>query len=274
MRFAVTACSIACAVSTPARAQAPDVGVTAVPEFASVRPGSSLRIAITLRIPEGWHIGWTNPGPSGSPTVLAWTSGRAIGAGSPAWPYPELDSTSVSTAHVYRGDVIVVTPFHVAPGAPQGSAEVRGTLTWGMCRDQCVAQRRSVAVSFRIDTSAAEASPAWSELEAAAAPTLPLRVGHSVVSAVFGPSGVRVTILGLRPTLGSSVTFFPADLREPAIVVRARGVAGGTAIVLPFEARDAVGRIAGVLVAESPWGPVPGHRALSLDAHVQASPPR
>ncbi len=142
--------------------QQPVVIVSAVPEYVALAPGARQRIAVRLRIPAGWHIGWTNPGGTALPSTLAWRTPAGIGAGTTLWPAPDRDSTTDGTVLVLRGDVTIVTPVRVGPAAARGVAELVGTLHWGLCSDVCIPQERTVSVSFEVKhTGQAERSPAW-----------------------------------------------------------------------------------------------------------------
>lgn len=93
----LVACAIALPVAGRAAAQAPEVQVSAVPEYAAVRAGSSFRVAVRLRIPEGWHIYWTNPGPGGLPTTVAWHLPGGVTAGETEWPFPRRTRAAVTS---------------------------------------------------------------------------------------------------------------------------------------------------------------------------------
>lgn len=150
-------------------AQAPSVMVTAVPEFVTIAPGARQRIAVTLRIPDGWHIGWTEPGAAGLPSSLAWSDAPGFAAGAARWPAAERDSVVGGVQLVLRGTVRVVTPGRVLGSAARGVTELRGTLRWGLCSDVCYPQERTVVVSFTVG-GPAERSPAFRLPGASAAP--------------------------------------------------------------------------------------------------------
>jgi DsbC/DsbD-like thiol-disulfide interchange protein len=260
-------CLVATTMSVPtAQGPAPDVAVTAMPEFVVARPGSSLRVAVRISIPDGWHIGWINAGRRGTPTTLSWHAVRKIRAGRPVWPLPTLDTTGATPANFYRGDVVVLTRFEVPAGAPLGAVELRGTLAWGLCRESCIEQSRAVTASFRIDTVAAEASAGWADWETAGVSFQPVPLRSRFVRAAFDRDSVRLAILlPGGPPPGSRMTFFPAESPRAAIVVPVQTGRSAWWARLPLEARDGTGRVAGVLVVSLGQQ---GSVGFALDAHV------
>ena len=260
-------------LAAPARGQAPEVALAVTPEFTSAPPGSAVRVALRLTVPEGWHIGWINAGRRGIASQLSWHVERALLAGQPAWPVPELDSLGDSTANVYRGELLVITPFRVAPTAPVGVATLRGKVTLGLCRERCVTRQDSVTTSITIDTAAAVSSPEWSQVEAVAAETAPVSLRPRMVHAAFDRDSVRLTILlPGGPPSRTEMTFFPLEPGHAAIVTPAHTGPAASWVRLPLTARDGVGRIAGLLVAPEPWG-AEGPVAFAMDVHVQGRPP-
>jgi DsbC/DsbD-like thiol-disulfide interchange protein len=274
IRRAALAWAAALWVPSALGAQSPEVQVAAVPEFAAIAPGSPFRVALVLRIPAGWHIGWTNPGQSGLPTAVTWRAPRGIGVGEIAWPYPERDETQGIVSHVYRGAVAVVTMFRAdstARGARE-AAELEAELSWGLCASVCVPQHRAVTVTVPIRAGRPAPSPAWAAVEAAAS-ALPMRLAGLALEATERGDSVRLAVTGLRegPAPGSAVTFFPAELRRVAAVVPVRAIRGGVVVTLPGHVVSGLpaGRLAGVLVAERPWGGGAGEsRGLTIDVPV------
>jgi thiol:disulfide interchange protein DsbD len=263
---AVTLCAAAAA-----RAQGPArVQVTAVPEFASVAPGTVLRVAVRLGIPDGYHLSWTNPGRTGLPTTIAWRTPSGIRVDGTQWPYPERDETAGLVSHVYRGTVVVVTRFLVAPRAPGGRAVLRAALSWGICGARCFPQSDTVEVRLRVQARAPETTAAWRAL-AQSLELLPSASADLTVHGAARGDSVHLTITGgpLGLTTADSAAFFPAS-RATAVVVPVERIAGGVTVTLPggvLAARP--GRLEGVLVADRPWLVGSRRRALAIDTVLQ-----
>jgi len=246
----------------------PAVHVSAIPEFGSVRPGGAFRIALRLRIPDGYHISWVNPGRTGLPTTIVWRTPPGIGVGATEWPYPEREVAEGLVNHVYRGDAVVVTQFRM-DSAVGRRAVLRAELSWGLCGTRCRLQRDTVEIALPVRDGASETGSAWRAIEPSLA-RLPLTGAELTVRALARPDGVRLTIegAGAGPAAGTA-TYFPRS-GGLAVVVPWRWDGGTIALTLPGGTADGdPRRLAGLLVADRPWLAGSERRALAVDAAVQ-----
>jgi len=266
----VSVLTFALGVAPRAGAQAPEVQLAAVPEYTTVAPGGAFRVAVRLRLPEGWHIAWTNPGQTGLPTTLAWTTRSGIGTGATEWPYPERDEVDGLVTHIYRGEVVIVTSFHTDSTARGSVAAMHGELSWGLCATVCVPQRRTVEVSLPLRSGRAEAAPGWRDVEAALE-ALPVQSAELRLRGVVRGDSVRLTIAG--PAVGrlqrATATFFPLE-SGAAEVVPIRATPGRATVTLPNRVlRQGSRQLAGILVVDVPWLAGSRRRALAVAAVVE-----
>lgn len=251
-------------------AQAPEVRVAAVPEFAAVRPGGAFRVAVRLQIPQGWHIGWINPGAGGLATTIAWQAPPGVTAGGTEWPYPETADASGEISHVYRDTVVIFSSFD-APRSMEGPLTLSAEVVWGLCRVQCIQQNRTVSVSLRVAPGAPRMSAGWGDV-ALAQRAVPLRLAPDQVR--VGVSGDSVTVNLPAPAnglaAGSWVTFFPFAPGGRSVVAQVHDLRGGVGLTLPIAVLTSASpaRLAGVLVAAHPPGAPPAVRALAIDAQA------
>jgi DsbC/DsbD-like thiol-disulfide interchange protein len=248
----------------------PRVQVTAVPELTSVTPGASFRVAVRLRIPDGYHISWTNPGQSGLPTTIAWRTPAGIAVEGTQWPYPERDVSAGLVGHVYRGEVVLVTRFRVDPSIRRGrTTDLRAVLTWGVCGDDCFSQRDTVALTLRVGGAPPEVARVWRGV-VRSLDKLPAQDTTLRMKATLRGDSVHLTVTGaaLRGTPPSAATFFPRP-HGAAAVTAVQPVPGGLAFMLPADILSApVGPLKGVLVADRPWLADSRRRALTVQATV------
>jgi thiol:disulfide interchange protein DsbD len=258
------------ALGASAQAQVPEVRISVVPEFTGVQPGGRLRVAVRLQVPEGWHIGWVNPGAGGLPTTITWRLPAGLRDGGTEWPYPETDETGGEVSHVYRGAVVVFSSFEAQQDAA-GPLDLSADLSWGMCKAVCVPQHRTVRVAVAAARGTTQRTSDWAEMEAARY-RLPLRHTEARFAAKAGNGGIELTVTGLRggPAPGTWVTFFPLEPRQGSVVAQAREAPGGIAVTLPGAAASGASadRLAGVLVAAHPPGLPPPVRALAVDVPI------
>ncbi|HEY8242212.1 MAG TPA: protein-disulfide reductase DsbD domain-containing protein, partial [Casimicrobiaceae bacterium] len=66
----------------------PNVEAELVPAATSAAPGAPATVALRLKMREGWHTYWQNPGDSGLPTTIAWKLPAGVTAGPIQWPAP------------------------------------------------------------------------------------------------------------------------------------------------------------------------------------------
>lgn len=252
------------------RAQAPEVQVRAVPEFAAVRPGSVFRVAVRLQLPQGWHIGWINPGAGGLATTIAWQTPTGVEARATAFPYPETDDVGGEISHVYRGAVVLFSTFDAAQDL-SAPLTLSAQLEWGLCRVQCVLQRRTLQISLPITRGVIQRSSAWADVQLAER-SLPVAVPAGDVQVVLSGDSAAITITGLAngPAADSWVTFFPLEHGRASVVARLRGAPGSFAFSLPATALTGAspGHLLGVLVAAHAPGAPPAVRPLTIDAQA------
>jgi thiol:disulfide interchange protein/DsbC/DsbD-like thiol-disulfide interchange protein len=119
---------------------------TMITDTDSVVAGGRVRIALRLRLADGWHTYWRNPGEAGVPTELTVTVPAGATAGPIEWPAPERISEGSITTYGYSGEVIL--PVGVTP-APATST-LSGTVTahWLACKDICVPEEASFPLNL------------------------------------------------------------------------------------------------------------------------------
>ena len=253
-----------------AHAQTPEVQVSAVPEFAAVRPGSVFRVAVRLQLPQGWHIGWINPGAGGLATTLAWHMPRGVEARETAWPFPETDDAEGAISHVYRGTVVLFSTFDAAQNL-SGPLTLSAQLEWGLCRVQCVLQRRTLQVSLPITPGVIQRSSAWANVQLAER-SLPVAVPAGDVHVVLSGDSATATLSRLPngPAPGSWLTFFPLEPGRRSVVGRVHVAVGGVTLTLPASVLSGSppGRLEGLLVGAHAPGAPPVLRPLAVDVTV------
>ncbi|MGA2384455.1 MAG: protein-disulfide reductase DsbD domain-containing protein [Gemmatimonadales bacterium] len=254
----------------PVLAQTPEVGLVASPEYTAVRAGTAFGVAVQLRVPSGYHIYWVNPGAGGLPTTIAWQVSAGVSAGDTEWPYPESEDAGGGTANVYRGTLVLFSSF-TAGGDVRGTTHLSATVTWGLCREQCVRQQRTLTVSIPVRGATGPRERAWNDLVLARR-ALPVRLRSGQVNVDAASDSVRLVILNVpgAPETGSWVTFFPFSTGAGSVVAAVRSVPGGIAVTLPRAVLTSASpaRLSGVLVPAHSPGATPSSRPLLVDLAV------
>ncbi len=101
-------------------------------------PGSTVLAGIHLRMKEGWHIYWRNPGDSGMATAVEWRLPPGVTAGEIQWPPPEIHSAGGIVSYTYSHEVTLLVPLTVASNVPPGALELKASVNWLECLEACV----------------------------------------------------------------------------------------------------------------------------------------
>ncbi len=222
----------ACALSTGAFAQA---GLTNKAVPGAVVSNEQVRAELLAWAPEGvaagkpvwlglqlthqpnWHTYWKNPGDSGLPTRLEWQLPAGVTAGEIAWPAPIKIPVGTLVNYGYEGTTLLPVPLTVAPGFNAAQLDVQLTASWLICKEVCIPQEGSFAISIPVKGSTASSGQAFQAAFAAAPKALP--PGGSRVEVEVGKQVLKVSLAGLPPTLqGKTLEFFPetGSVIEPA----------------------------------------------------------
>ena len=105
---------------TPAAAapvKTDNVEAELVSERTAAEPGTTLTIALRLRIIPHWHTYWRNPGDSGEPTALEWKLPPGYSAGPIQWPPPKRLPIGPLLNFGYEGEVLHLVDVFVPANA-------------------------------------------------------------------------------------------------------------------------------------------------------------
>src|SRR5262245_320707 len=92
-------------VANASPVKTPHVEAELVSENAAIAPGQATTVALRLRIEDGWHTYWRNPGDSGLPTTLDWKLPPGVRAGAIEWPAPTAIDVGPLVNYGYEGTV-------------------------------------------------------------------------------------------------------------------------------------------------------------------------
>jgi thiol:disulfide interchange protein DsbD len=127
----------------PAARASPPVGdlvrADLIAEPSAIAAGQPFWVAVRLRMLEGWHVYWRNPGDSGEAPSINWHLPPGFAASPIAWPTPQ----RIPVAHLvnfgYTGETTLltqITPPDVLAG--QGGVNIQADVTWLVCERECI----------------------------------------------------------------------------------------------------------------------------------------
>jgi DsbC/DsbD-like thiol-disulfide interchange protein len=250
-----------------------------VADVASVAPGTPFRLGVRLRMADGWHVNWINPGDAGLAPSIAWKLPDGFKAGIVQWPLPSRFPTGPLTIFGYAGEVMLM--IDVRPPAdlpPGGNIMLAADVSWLACAEECIPGSATLRLDLPIEKAArnAEQRASFDATEArlprhTRAWSVDARIDQSatIVLEVQDGSGKGAALEG--------VFFFPyepglIENAEPQTMSMHTGPAGQSVFELRItRARipaGSVSNVEGVLVATSGLGEGTAPAAIEINVPV------
>ncbi len=173
--LALVVLAAAPAVAAPGLPTASSRNVTAtlVPETAALAPGQRLAVGLHLRMAEGWHTYWRNPGDSGMPTRIRWTLPEGFTAGDIQWPRPERMPTGPLMSYGYGGEVLMISDLVVPATLAAREVTLAARVTWLECREACLPGRADLSITLPVASGGGPPRPDWAAAFARARAQVP-----------------------------------------------------------------------------------------------------
>jgi thiol:disulfide interchange protein len=163
---------------------------TLVTETDKVQPGQPFRVALRLRLADGWHTYWKNPGDAGVPPELTIAGGQQSDID---WPMPRRIAEGSVMTYAYTGEVLLPVTLTAATGA------IRAHAQWLVCKDICVPEEGD----FSLDLPSGRPAPSAQQ---------PLFVAHDRLVPRPSPWRVRISPSGILFVQGPELT--PATVMD------------------------------------------------------------
>jgi thiol:disulfide interchange protein DsbD len=252
--------------------------VTATSSFT---PGTTARAGLLIRMDEGWHTYWKNPGDSGSGAILDWNLPDGWVAGDFDWPFPERIEYPPLMSYAYEDEVLLPFDLDVpADAVPGSTVRLAANADWLVCEEVCLFAVDSLFLEVPV-TAGEDAPSEWAGTFDETEWAIPVEAEGWSIQARVAPDG-EVLGVGVIPaedwagTL-SDAYFFPADTFlvdhvEPQPVVSRSDTSWIRLVRSPFS--DGIPeRLSGALVlAEGQsFGP-DARRAVAVDALLEEGP--
>jgi len=122
----------------------------------SATTGGPIQTVIHMKISDGWHTYWKNPGEGGIPIKIeaklpdGWTLGEI------QYPAPKRFTTGQLPSIGYEGEVILPITIHPPKGAKSDGKlpQIKATLSWLTCNESsCVPGEAELTLSAAADAS-------------------------------------------------------------------------------------------------------------------------
>lgn len=211
---------------------------------AAVAPGETFTIVLRTQINEHWHTYWRNPGDSGEPTDLTWTTPPGATVGPIQWPTPEAIPFAILVNYGYSGEVLypieVTAPADAQPGQ---TLTFTADAYWLVCSDICIPEEATLRFAVPV-AAAGRDDPTWAPRVAAALAALPRQEeGVEARISAGAPAQLSVTL----PNMGEvrNPRFFPfsRDVMRAAEAQRPRAGANGLSFSLTPGVAENLGQV-------------------------------
>ncbi|MBS1017063.1 thioredoxin family protein [Acetobacter persici] len=229
-----------------------------------------LHVALRLKLQQGWHTYWRNPGDAGeAPAVTVTADGGATGKASTIiWPTPHRIPDASLMSYAYTGDVVLPMALALQPAAaqPGGPTTLKAHASWLVCENVCVPEEADLSVTLQPGPAHPSAE---APLFAAAADATPVPSPYAATVAADGV--LSVTGHGLSARSVQDAWFMPDQqgLIDQAAAQNFTAQDGGLTLHLKRLPDFAANQpLSGVLVLKDAAG---SERALALSASPVAA---
>jgi len=183
-----------------------------IAENVSIQPGLPFWVALRLKMDEGWHINWLNPGDFGLAPTITWQLPDGFQAGKIEWPTPQRLPFSPFVGYGYEGEIIL--PVKIRPPdalKSDGEISIEAACDWVVCGEVCVPGASKLSLAMSVGDNSPLQDKKWAALFEISRKSMPAADSSSEYSAAVGKSSVVITIAS--PNTQSkqieSMIFFP-----------------------------------------------------------------
>ncbi len=153
-----------------------------ISEVTAIKPGKSFWTGLRLKMRDGWHTYWRNPGDTGMIALIEWSLPEGFKASEIHWPYPEAIPVPGDMVNFgYHHEVLLlvrITPPAGLPGIEQ--VTLQGHARWLVCEDMCIPEDAQLTLMLPITYTAPERDERWADDFAKARAALPKPVPWEV----------------------------------------------------------------------------------------------
>jgi len=255
------------AIAFAAPIRTPNVEAELVPATSAAVPGQPLTIALRLKMRDGWHTYWRNPGDSGLPTTLEWKLPPGVTAGAIDWPAPHALPVGPLVNYGYEGEILLPSSLAIPASAKSGETlALAARADWLVCKETCIPEGADLELAMPVAATAGP-HPRWGAPIAATLAALPRPLEGWRVDAHGEGQKVRLT---LTPPEGAAdpgrLGFFPHDEGRIEASAPQTATREGSAYVLTlpvaYQLVPGFTRVAGVIEGS---GGFAGAKAATID---------
>jgi DsbC/DsbD-like thiol-disulfide interchange protein/cytochrome c biogenesis protein CcdA len=111
----------------------------------AMHPGTPFRAALRLRLSDGWHTYWKNPGDAGVAPELTLELPEGTIQSPIDWPTPRRVQEGPVMTYAFTGDLLLPVTLTTRGDAP---ATIRAHAQWLVCKDICVPEEADFSLTL------------------------------------------------------------------------------------------------------------------------------
>jgi thiol:disulfide interchange protein DsbD len=121
-------------------------------DVTAINPGSSFNVGVMFDIKPGWHIYWTNPGDSGTPTSVKFELPAGFVVSDVRYPVPvRFEQPADVVGYGYTGSVLLTAQVRAPRDLPKDApVRIGATARWLCCRDVCIPGNAKVDLTLPV----------------------------------------------------------------------------------------------------------------------------
>lgn len=223
-----------------------------ISESPAVQPGVPIWLALNVKLSQGWHTYWLNPGDSGVAMEVEWKLPEGFSVGDIQWPYPALLPNPPLMDYGYEGEVTFLARLTVPESilaVKRKKIPVVASVFMVVCRDICIPETANIELKLPVipATQVANQQNPWSYAFETALNSLPQGVDWGV-----GVTQSSDSFFLKLPANIEQAHFFPFD--EGITPYAAKQSIRDHQLVIPRVQLNSVqlDRLQGVLVLHNP----------------------
>ncbi len=195
------------AAAEPARSE--PVTVELVTEQTSIRPGEEFWVGVHLKLDDGWHTYWKNPGDAGAAVSVDWDLPEGFTVSDVQWPHPSRFEENALVGFGYDQPVTLLAKVTPPAALTVGkSVDIGASVRYVACKDRCIPGSENLKITIPVLATAPKADPQHAALFTSARAMIPRQVEHAV-AVVEGESIVLNLDVPARSASFSEGYFFP-----------------------------------------------------------------
>jgi thiol:disulfide interchange protein len=214
----------------------PRAVATLVTDTDTMQPNKPFRVGLRLRMADGWHTYWKNPGDAGAPPELTIDS---VTQSPIDWPTPQRVAEGPVMTYAYTGEVLLPVTVTAANGAMKAHAQ------WLVCKDICVPEEADFSLTLPVGTPVPSAQTKLFAVHDAVVPRVSpwaARISPDGTLFVQGPELTTATV-----TDAWFIPDEPDHIQDDAAQPLSVRIGGFTLALKPAHGFDASKDLSGVL---------------------------